>query len=156
MAMPAILVGQVLDDVLFPAMAQVQTERERVGTPYRRCVAAVALFALPLSALVLILAPDIVYVLLGPKWGDVVLPFRILAIGTLFRTSYKVSDSLTRALGAVYRRAWREWTYAALVIGGAIIGQHWGLPGRAAAVLFALLANYLLTAPPGTHLVPPP
>ena len=146
MAMPAILVGQVLDDVLFPAIAQIQTESERVARAYRRVAAAVALFALPLSALVLILAPDIVNVLLGPKWGDVVLPFRILAIGTLFRTSYKVSDSLTRALGAVYRRAWREWTYAALVIGGAIIGQNWGLPGVAAAVLFALLANYLLTA----------
>ena len=154
MAMPAILVGQVLDDVLFPAIAQIQTESERVARAYRRVAAAVALFALPLSALVLILAPDIVNVLLGPKWGDVVLPFRILAIGTLFRTSYKVSDSLTRALGAVYRRAWREWMYATLVIGGAIIGQNWGLPGVAAAVLFALLANYLLTAQLGTHLVP--
>ena len=153
MAMPAILVGQVLDDVLFPAIAQIQTESERVARAYRRVAAAVGLFALPLSALVLILAPDIVNVLLGPKWHDVVLPFRILAVGTLFRTSYKVSDSLTRALGAVYRRAWREWTYAAFVIGGAIIGQHWGLPGVAAAVLVALLANYLLTAHLGTALV---
>ncbi|HEV8380681.1 MAG TPA: lipopolysaccharide biosynthesis protein [Gemmatimonadales bacterium] len=153
MAMPAILVGQVLDDVLFPAIAQIQTESERVARAYRRVAAAVALFALPLSAVVLILAPDIVNVLLGPKWHDVVLPFRILAVGTLFRTSYKVSDSLTRALGAVYRRAWREWTYAAFVIGGAIIGQKWGLPGVAAAVLLALLANYLLTAQLGTSLV---
>jgi len=153
MAMPAILVGQVLDDVLFPAMAQMQTERKRVGTAYRRCVAAVALFALPLSALVLILAPDIVYVLLGPKWGDVVLPFRILAVGTLFRTSYKISDSLTRALGAVYRRAWRQWAYAALVIGGGVIGQRWGLPGVAVAVLFALTVNFLLTAHLSTRLV---
>jgi O-antigen/teichoic acid export membrane protein len=153
MAMPAILVGQVLDDVLFPAIAQIQNESERVARAYRRVAAAVALFALPLSALVLILAPDIVHVLLGPKWGDVVLPFRILAIGTLFRTSYKVSDSLTRALGAVYRRAWREWAYAAVVIGGAIIGQNWGLPGVATAVLFALLTNYLLTAQLGTGLV---
>jgi PST family polysaccharide transporter len=153
MAMPAILVGQVLDDVLFPAIAQIQSESERVARAYRRCAAAVAMFALPLSALVLILAPDIVNVLLGAKWHEVVLPFRILAIGTLFRTSYKISDSLTRALGAVYRRAWREWAYAGLVIGGAIIGQHWGLPGVATAVLFALLSNYLLTAHLGTHLV---
>ncbi len=153
MAMPAILVGQVLDDVLFPVLAQIQAEPERVAKAYRRCVAAVALFALPLSALVLILAPDIVRVLLGPKWSQVVLPFRILAVGTLFRTSYKISDSVTRALGAVYRRAWRQWMYAALVVGGGIIGQQWRLPGVAAAVLFALMVNFLLTAHLGTRLV---
>ena len=153
MAMPAILVGQVLDDVLFPVMAQIQAEPERVAKAYRRCVAAVALFALPLSALLLILASDIVNVLLGPKWAQVVPPFRILALGTLFRTSYKISDSLTRALGAVYQRAWRQWTYAGLVVGGGIIGQRWGLQGVAAAVLFALMVNFLLTAHLGTRLV---
>src|SRR4029077_8256779 len=42
---------------------------------------------------------------------------------------------------------------AAVVIGGAIIGQNWGLPGVATAVLFALLTNYLLTAQLGTGLV---
>ncbi len=153
MAMPAILVGQVLDDVLFPAVAQIQTEHEDVAKAYRRSVAAVALFALPITVLVLILAPDIVFVLLGPKWGQVVPPFRILAVGTLFRTSYKISDSVTRALGAVYRRAWRQWAYAGLVIGGGIVGQRWGLPGVATAVLFALLVNFLLTAHLATRLV---
>ncbi len=153
MAMPAILVGQVLDDVLFPAMAQIQTQRDSIANAYRRCVAAVALFALPLSALVLILAPEIVNVLLGPKWDQVVPPFRVLALGTLFRTSYKISDSLTRALGAVYQRAWRQWTYAGLVVGGGIIGQQWGLQGVAAAVLLALIVNFLLTAHLATRLV---
>src|SRR3989442_10141797 len=153
MAAPATLVGQVLDDVLFPAMAQIQTERQRVAVAYRRCVAGVALLTLPLSALALVLAPGIVRVLLGPRWADVTAPFRVLVLGTLFRTSYKISDSLTRALGAVYRRAWRQWSYAALVIGGGIVGQRWGITGVAWVVLFALLVNFVLTAHLGTRLV---
>ena len=156
MAKPAAFVGQVLDYVLFPVMSQIQHERDRVATAYRRCVAAVALACLPLTGLVLILAPEIVRVVLGPRWDEVTIPFRILAVGTLFRTSYKVSDSLTRALGAVYRRAWRQWTYAACVIGGGSVGQHWGLVGVATAVLIALLANFLLTAHLGTRLVAMP
>jgi O-antigen/teichoic acid export membrane protein len=152
MAAPATLVGQVLDDVLFPAMAQIQTERRRVAVAYRRCVAGVALLTLPLSALTLVLAPEIVRVLLGPRWADVTAPFRVLVLGTLFRTSYKISDSLTRALGAVYRRAWRQWSYAALVIGGGIVGQRWGITGVAWVVLFALLVNFVLTAQLGTRL----
>ncbi len=156
MAKPATFIGQVLDDVLFPVIAQIQTERARVAGAYRRCVAAVALVSLPLTSLALILAPEIVGTLLGPRWNDVTAPFQILVLGTVFRTSYKISDSLTRALGAVYRRAWRQWTYAALVIGGGSIGRHWGLSGVAWAVLFALFANFCLTAHLGTRLLAMP
>lgn len=153
MAAPATLVGQVLDDVLFPAMAQIQSEHARVAAAYRRCVAGVALLTLPLSVLVFVLAPEIVRVLLGARWAEVTAPLRVLVLGTLFRTSYKISDSLTRALGAVYRRAWRQWTYAALVIGGGMVGQRWGITGVAWVVLLALLVNFLLTAHLGTQLV---
>ena len=62
---------------------------------------------------------------------EVVVPFRILALGMLFRTSYKMSDSLARATGSVYRRAWRQGIYAALVFGGAWVGQFWGVAGVA-------------------------
>jgi len=153
MAAPAALVGQVLDDVLFPALAQIQTDRQRVALAYRRCVGGIALLTLPLGALALVLAPEIVRVLLGARWTDVTAPFRVLVLGMLFRTSYKISDSLTRALGAVYRRAWRQWSYAVLVVGGGIFGQRWGITGVAWAVLFALFMNFTLTAHLGTELV---
>ena len=152
-AMPAVFLGQIMDDVLFPAMAQIQHERKRLALAYRRCVAGVALLTLPTSGLLFVLAPEIVAVLLGSQWGEVVAPFRIMAFGTLFRASYKIGDALTRALGAVYRRAWRQWTYAALVIGGGLIGQRWGLNGVAVAMLFALSVNYVMTSHLGMQLV---
>lgn len=146
MAMPATAIGQVIDDVLFPAMAQVQRERERLARAYQRCLAGVALLTLPVSALAIILAPEIVAVLFGSQWSSVVAPLRVLAVGMLFRTSYKISDSLTRAVGAVYRRAWRQWIYAGLVTGGAWLGHERGLTGIAVGVLVALLVNFALMA----------
>src|SRR5207249_289368 len=116
MAMPATLLGQVLDDVLFPAMAQIQFDTGRLAVAYRRLVAGMAVMTLPLSAVAVALAPELIYAVLGPKWGDAALPFQVLAVGTLCRASYKVSDSLTRAVGAVYQRAWRQWIYAALAL----------------------------------------
>src|SRR5439155_10953704 len=98
------------------------------------------------SVALVLLAPEAVHVLLGARWTRVVAPFQILAIGMLFRTSYKMSDSLTRATGAVYRRAWRQVVYAGLVIGGAWIGQHWDLTGVAWGVLASLTINFLLMA----------
>lgn len=153
MAMPATLLGQVLDDVLFPALAQIQSDRTRVATAYRRCVAGVALVTLPFTAMIVILAPEIIVLVLGPKWGEATVPFRILALGTLFRTSYKISESLSRALGAVYHSAWRQWMYAAVVVAGAIAGREWGLAGVSWAVLLAIFANYLLTAQLGLRLI---
>ena len=146
MAMPATAIGQVLDEVLFPAMAQVQSDRGRLARAYRRCIAGIALLTLPSSVVVMILAPEIISVALGAQWTAAVTPLRVLALGTMLRTSYKISDSLARALGAVYKRAWRQWVYAALAIGGSIIGQQWGIAGLAAGVLVALLANYVLMA----------
>ena len=64
----------------------------------------------------------------------------------------QMSDSIARATGAVYRRAWRQGVYASLVIGGAWVGQHWGISGVAFAVLVALAVNFGLMAQLGLRL----
>jgi PST family polysaccharide transporter len=64
----------------------------------------------------------------------------------LFRTSYKMSDSISRATGAVYRRAWRQAIYAALVFAGAWVGSRWGVTGVSLGVLASLLINFILMA----------
>jgi O-antigen/teichoic acid export membrane protein len=144
MVLPASLLGQVLDRVLFPAMAKIQNRPEKLAEAFRRGVSSIGLLVLPASAATFVLAPELIQVLLGPGWGEVVLPFQILTIGMLFRTSYKISDSLAHATGAVYLRAWRQALYAALVVAGAWIGGHWGVSGVAFGVLGAITANFLL------------
>jgi hypothetical protein len=57
-----------------------------------------------------------------------------------------MSDALARSTGVVYRRARRQIIYAALVIGGACVGQQWGITGVAIGVLGALTVNFLLMA----------
>jgi O-antigen/teichoic acid export membrane protein len=146
MSAPATAIGDVLDMVLFPAMSSVQEDVQRLALAYRKGVSFIALVVLPASVLLTGLAPEVVEVLLGPRWNEVVLPLQILAAGMLFRTSYKMSDSLCRAAGAVYRRAWRQGLYAALVIGGSIVGQRWGLAGVAVGVLLAVTVNFLAMA----------
>lgn len=146
MSVPASAFGKVLDEVLFPSMSKIQNDQDRLAAIYLRGVSLIALVMLPLSVIGFILAPEIVRAVLGWKWAAVVIPFRILMIGLLMRTSYKLSDSLTRAKGAVYNRAWRQVIYAALVFVGAVVGQNWGILGVAVGVLFAVTINFLLMA----------
>lgn len=144
--MIANLFGTVLDKVLFPAMARIQGDRVRLGQAYRTGVGMVAALVLPTSAAISVVAPELIHLVLGAEWEPVVAPFRVLAGALLIRAAYTMSDSLARATGAVYRRAWRQAVYAAAVIGFAWIGQHWGLVGMSLGVVLATTINLLLMA----------
>jgi O-antigen/teichoic acid export membrane protein len=146
MTMSVTIFGSAFDRVLFASLSKIQRERERLSLAFRRAVSLIALLILPTSAVAFVLAPELIHVLLGPKWTEVVAPFRILAVGMLFRTGYKVTASVARATGAAYRSAWRQAVYAVTVALGAFVGQSWGVPGVALGVLFALAVFFLLMA----------
>ena len=146
MSAPAYAFGTVLDQVLFPAMAKVQDDLKRLAAAYRRGVALIALMVLPASAAIIFLAPEVIRVALGAKWGPAVAPFQVLGLGMLFRTSYKMSDSISRSTGAVYRRAWRQVIYGGLVVLRAWIGTRWGIIGVSWGALSALTVNFFLMA----------
>jgi O-antigen/teichoic acid export membrane protein len=152
MTAPAVIFGQILDRVLFPTMALIQQEPARLARAYRSGVAACALFALPASAIIAIVAPELVLVLVGRGWEGVVVPLQILAFGMLFRTSCKLSDSGIRATGAVYARAWRQAVFAIAVVVGSVAGQIWGVGGVALGAVAALMINFLLMAQLGLRL----
>lgn len=142
--LPAIVVASALDRVLFPAMARFQHDPIFLWGWFRRGSVGLAIAISPVSAVAFVLAPEIIDVVLGPAWMAMVLPFQVLCLGGPFRASCRMSDSLARAMGAVYRRAWRQGIYAGCVIGAAWIGQHAGIAGIAASVLCALIINFVL------------
>lgn len=143
---PSVLLGKALDRVIFPVMAAVQTDYERLRRVYRRSVSLVVTLTTPLSALGVVLGPEVVRVVLGPDWEPVNIPFQIFSAGLLFRSVYKPADSLAKAIGIVYERARRQAIYAILVFGFALVGTRWGLPGVAFGVFLAVVANSLMMA----------
>ena len=152
-SVPATLLGDIVDKVLFPMMARVQDDPRRLATAYLEGTALLALVTLPVGVVAAVLAPDLVAVAFGSRWSGIVAPFQVLVLGITFRACHRVSDSLSRATGKVYRRAWRQGLYAGLVFLGALVGQQWGLTGVAVGVLCALSVNYVLMAQLSLELV---
>ncbi len=146
MVLPAQAFGRIVNRVLFPIMAQVQNERHRLVNAYERGVAIVALASLPTSAFLWVVAPEFILVILGPSWGEVVLLFRLFSISLLFRMGSKISDACIKAAGEVYAWAMLQFLYAALVVGGAIVGQRWGVGGVAVCVSLAMAVDWLCMA----------
>lgn len=146
MVFPTNLFGKVMEKVLFPAMAKVQNNNKRLQYAFKQSIKLIAAFTIPISVFMFITAKDIVLFLFGSQWLEMVMTFQILALGLLFRTSYKISDALAKAKGAVYKRALIKWIYAFFVLAGALIGQNFGIEGVAFGALIAIVMNYVMMA----------
>lgn len=144
MLLPASLMGKIMSAVLFPAIASVQGDKTRLASAFSRGTVAIGLLVMPASAMAVLLGPELLRVVLGPGWEGAYLPFRLLAIGMYFRSAYKLSDTLARGTGRVYRRTWRQVVYALLVLSLAWLGHFAGLPGVAAGITTAITVNFLL------------
>jgi len=146
MSLPANLFGQVANEVLFPALCA----RARRTRKAARRVLAQQRGARARGPSRQHRRRDVGRrdgtVLLGPSWVALETAFSVMVFGMFFRTSYKLSDSLARATGAVYRRAWRQGAYAAAVVSGAFIGHWWAFAAPAFGVLAAVVVNFLLMA----------
>ena len=151
-SMPPATLGKAMGAVMFPVLSRVQDDRGRLAAAYRRSTAVLALLTIPAAAAVIVLAPELITVLLGTDWLGVIVPLQILAPGIFFRLVFQLTDALGMAAGTVYAVAWRHGALAAAVLAGALIGQHWGLPGVAFGVLAAQTFSYFLLTQLSLHL----
>lgn len=129
--MPSMMFDSIVGNVLFPAFAKLQNNAPRLAENFRRVAFVNALILMPASAALIILAPEVIRLMMGPGWDDMVLPFRILAITILLRTNLKLGGILAQAAGLVNSVAIAYVIYMVLVAGGAAISVRWGIDGVA-------------------------
>jgi O-antigen/teichoic acid export membrane protein len=141
---PVNLIGTTLDQVLFPLLSKSQEDYAKLKRVFINGTGLIAFLSVPVSIIAYFSAENLVFFFLGNQWSDTILPFKIMIIGLFFRIGYKLSDSLIRALGQVYKRAVIQFIYAFMIIMGAYLGHFYGLPGVALGVSFSFILNYFL------------
>lgn len=139
LSQPANIVGNMADKVLFPVLSSVQKDLPRIERAYNTTLGLTAITQVPLSALLCIYGPEVVAVLMGDQWGAAVVPFQIMVCALFFRTAYKFTSTVLRAMGKVYHAAALQWIYAAMVAIGAIVGVRYGLAGVAVGTSIAVV-----------------
>jgi O-antigen/teichoic acid export membrane protein len=145
MNLPQTYAAAVMSSVLFPAIAEVQHEPARVRAAYLTMTQLTAMIAAPSMTIVAIVAPHLVRWLYGPQWSAAVAPLQILSIAGYFRALYHLGGIVAQAVGRVYGELWRQLAYAALVVGGTVLGSRHGLPGVAVGVSVAILFMFVAT-----------
>jgi PST family polysaccharide transporter len=144
MSLPVGIYQNIASKALFSAVAKVQEDLPRLAVAHRRAAAATALLLLPSGIALSLLAPEVISVVLGSKWTEVVRPFQFMALGLFFRSGYNVGAAVTKGAGEVHRLALRQWIYPVLVITAAWIGAAYGVTGIAAAVLLAIIVHFVM------------
>jgi PST family polysaccharide transporter len=146
MLIPINYFSAVVTRVLFPTMARLQEEPAKLAAAYLTGGAIVGAVSGPISALMVVLAPELVALMLGPRWAPVVAPFQVLAAGLALRSGFLMAYCLDGALGDMGKRIVRDGVYAAAVAIGCAVAVRWGLTAVAAAVFLAVAIHYALGA----------
>lgn len=137
---PSTLFAAVIGNVLFPALSRVQRDRSLVAASLRRGVFGNATILLPISAYLIVVAPEAIRILIGEGWDEVVLPFQILSVTILFRTTQKLGALVAQAMGLVHHIAVAYLIYLVFVVAGAAIAIPWGITGVAVSTAISITA----------------
>jgi PST family polysaccharide transporter len=145
MMLPVTYIGSSVEKLIFPLMSRRQSDMVKLRHTYLIGTSLTCFFVAPISAIIFINSDTLVNVLLGPQWGETVKPLEILSLSIIFRTTYKIGDSLAKSVGAVYARSVREGIYFLCIIASTILGLNWGLTGVAIGVFASITINFIMT-----------
>jgi O-antigen/teichoic acid export membrane protein len=120
-----------LQQVFFPAFSRMSDDRERMADVWIRATRLVGVISFPALVGLVIVAPDFVHVVLGPRWSEATLVIQILAWVGLIQSLQTLSGEVLLALD---RAAWLfRFTILWFVgsLGAFAIGVKWGIIGVA-------------------------
>jgi O-antigen/teichoic acid export membrane protein len=140
-SVPPAQIGQIFDNVVFPAVSRMQSQISHVAAAYKLSLTGMLLLSVPAATFLVGFRAQIICALLGRDWMSIATPLGILALALPFRLIHKVSDPTARALGATYARAWRQWLFATALLLLSIGLSSYSLSGISWAVVVASMLD---------------
>jgi O-antigen/teichoic acid export membrane protein len=120
-----------IGEVAFSALSRVQKDRERVRTYFLKGYSLVVAMTIPITVVCGLFANDVILVVLGPKWADVVPIFRLLTPTIIIFAMINPFVWLLFAIGDVGRSLRIALVMSPLVILGCLAGLPYGPRGVA-------------------------
>ncbi|MEE4450773.1 oligosaccharide flippase family protein [Novosphingobium resinovorum] len=134
-----------LSRVLLPSFAKLREDRDRLSAALIDVLGLVLPAYAVASVLLTLHAPWIVAIVLGSKWVGTIPVAQVMFATVLPRCAVKVSENFAVANGRARSTATRQGLYAVLMIGGTLLGTHWGVLGVAIAASVAICIFYLVS-----------
>ncbi len=131
LTLPIDQINSPINSVMLPALSRLQDDREAYRRLYIRSLRALSLITIPMVVFSFVSAPEIVAILLGPQWTEVVPIFRLLAPAALVGAINIAPGWLCTSLGNPERQLHYGLVASPLCVAAFFVGIHWGLVGVA-------------------------
>ena len=136
-ALPVEKLAGVVKPIAFPAFAQVQDDRSESLYYLQKAMRLLGFLCFPVFFGMAATAPQIVSIVLGPKWAAATLPLAILAVAMALRPVGILIPSFLQGIGEIVA-SFKNTLFAAILFPVAFaIGSRWGLVGVCVAYLVA-------------------
>lgn len=133
--LPVQILSQTANRLIFPVFSRLNEQPHRQANQFLKVSTSLALAVAPPMLLVALSAPLGVPLIFGPEWDPAIRPMQILAIVSMLSAVVGTGGGVMLAKG---RADWAlRWSIVTTVglIGGFLVGLHWGIDGVAWAYL---------------------
>jgi O-antigen/teichoic acid export membrane protein len=141
--LPSTYISRVVSRVMFPLFSKLQNERSTLRTEYLRGVRMITMLVVPVSIVMIVLAPEVVAALYGDRWAEAAAPLRMLAVFGCFRSLWMLNGYLYNAIGRPQIDFYVN--LGRLVAMGALLyplTMRYGLVGAGAAVSIPMVLQF--------------
>ena len=139
--LPVRLIGQVVNQVSLPAFSRMQDDKKRLQRWFLTSSRTMATGSYGPIILGILVMPELIPLLFGPKWEPAVLPTQLLALVSMRQMVMMLIGPLFQALGKTKEQFYWTIVAVAATVVGIVIGLQWGIVGVAAGVTISM---YLL------------
>ena len=144
MLMPIERIVIPVRNVVFPVLSRMEGDKERMRAAWIRINRVIGAITIPALVGLVVTAPDVVAVLLGPKWHAATSVVQVLTVVGMLQSSQRINDGVLQACGLTNKQMRFAVVAFVLNITGFLIGVHWGVMGVAVG---AAVANGLVQFP---------
>jgi len=129
MMVPVKSTSHAVGSVLFPAFSQIQDDKVKIASIFTRAISAVSLITFPMMLGLLITADNLVSVILGPQWLEVIPILKILCFCGLAISVGTMSGSIYLSQGRTDLQLKVNLVTQAIRITAIACGVPWGVIG---------------------------
>lgn len=141
---PIMTCNTATTSVLFPTLAKVQDEQDRLRRGFLISLSLTSFILFPIMASLAICAPEVIIGLLTKKWQAAIPVTRLFCIFGIFSSIYPLGDALGRASGRVYQKSMIHIVYGVISVGLCYIAAFHGMMAVTGAMIVSVIITYTL------------
>jgi O-antigen/teichoic acid export membrane protein len=145
-SMPLNKIAPIVNQTAFPAFALVQKRPSEARFYAMKAVRMMAAISVPIFFGLAVTAPEVVDLVLGPKWVEARPVLGLLPLAFAFRAILLVIPNFLQGIGDSRAAFWCTATGAVVFPPAFVIGCHWGIVGVAWAWLLGYPIMYAVNA----------